>query len=302
MIYTELPTFAAQSVSYYFTQTFNGLVLGMILVLIALGLSIIFGMMGVINFAHGDLLLIGAYVAWATVGVTGSLLTGLVVAPLVVAALGIAFERLGLRRIYGENVLLQVLLTFGLAEFLRAGVEAVWGPGGKNFAIPAWGSGSVDLILFSYPTYRLFVISLSAVLILGIHLFLTRTDFGLIVRAGTQDRQMVDALGIDISWVFMVVFAIGTALAGVAGALIGPIRGAYPTLGIELLVPAFVVIVIGGIGSFRGTVISGILIGEIIILTGVVYSPAANVIIYVFMAVVLLLKPHGLFGREGVFH
>ncbi|WP_435366072.1 branched-chain amino acid ABC transporter permease [Haloarchaeobius sp. DYHT-AS-18] len=302
MIHTELPTVVAQSVSYYFTQTFNGLVLGMILVLIALGLSIIFGMMGIINFAHGDLLLVGAYVAWATVGVTGSLLAGLVVAPLVVAVLGVAFERVGLRRIYGENVLLQVLLTFGLAEFLRAGVEAVWGPGGKNFAIPDWGTGSVDLVLFSYPTYRLFVISLSAVLILGIHLFLTRTDFGLIVRAGTQDRQMVDALGIDISWVFMVVFAIGTALAGVAGALIGPIRGAYPTLGIELLVPAFVVIVIGGIGSFRGTVISGILIGELIVLTGVVYSPAANVIIYVFMAVVLLVKPHGLFGEEGVFH
>lgn len=290
------------SVSYYLSQVFNGLVLGMILVMIALGLSIIFGMMGIINFAHGDLLLVGTYAAWTVIGVTGSFWAGLLAAPVVVAVLGMVFERLALRRIYDENVLFQVLLTFGLAEFLRASIEAIWGPSGKNFAIPEWGTGAVDLLVFSYPAYRLFVIGFAAVLVVGIHLFLTRTDFGLIVRAGTQDREMVDTLGIDISRVFLLVFGLGIAIAGVAGALIGPIRGAYPTLGIELLVPAYVVIVIGGIGSFRGTIVSGILVGELIVLTGVVYSPAANVIIYVFMGLVLLLRPRGLFGREGVFH
>lgn len=290
------------SASYLLSQAFNGLVLGMILVMIALGLSIIFGMMGIINFAHGDMLLVGTYVAWTVIDVTGNYWAGLLAAPLVVGVLGMAFERIALRRIYDENVLFQVLLTFGLAEFLRASIEAIWGPTGKNFEIPAWGAGTVDLVLFSYPAYRLFVIVFAAALIFVIHLFLTRTDFGLIVRAGTQDREMVDALGVDISRVYLLVFGLGIAIAGIGGALIGPVRGAYPTLGIELLVPAYVVIVIGGIGSFRGTVVSGLLIGELIVLTGIVYSPAANVIIYVFMGLVLLLRPRGLFGQEGVFH
>jgi len=300
--YVGLQIFGGSSMSYYLSQVFNGLVLGMILVMIALGLSIIFGMMGIINFAHGDLLLVGTYATWSVISVTGSFWAGLIAAPLVVGALGMVFEWIALRRIYDSNVLYQVLLTFGLAEFLRAAVEAIWGPTGKDFSIPSWGTGSIDLIFFSYPSYRLFVIIFAAVLVIVIHLFLTQTDFGLIVRAGTQDREMVNTLGIDISRVFLLVFGLGIAIAGVAGALIGPIRGAYPTLGIELLIPAYVVIVIGGIGSFRGTVVSGVLVGELIVLTGVVYSPAANVIIYVFMGLVLLLRPRGLFGREGVFH
>lgn len=285
----------------YAAQLFNGLVQGMILILVSLGLTIIFGLLGVVNFAHGDTLLVGAYIAWTVRTMTGSFLLAILAALLVTFVLGMIIERGLLRFTYGRyDALLQLLLTFGIAEFLRGAVMFIWGKTGKNFPNPAWGEASIDLVLFTYPVYRVFVIFAAAILIIAVYLFLDRTDLGLLIRAGTQDREMVNALGVDVSKLYMVVFGIGAALAGTAGALIGPIRGATPTMGIAILIPAFVVVVVGGLGSFRGTIVAGLLIGELQVMTGVFYSAASQVIIFVFMAIVLLVRPRGLFGEAGV--
>lgn len=283
---------------YMMSQVFNGLVLGMIFVLIALGLSIIFGLMGVVNFAHGEFVLVGVYVALTATQVTGTLIGGLIAAPIAVAILGFLIERFTLRPIYDRNPLLQILLTFGLAEIIREGVQIVYGRSGKPFPTPSWGQLSVDLGLFQYPVYRLFVIFAAAAIILGVYVLFTRTDVGLVIRASTQDREMVNALGIDVKRMYIVVFILGSAIAGLAGALIGPVRGARPLLGFELIVPAFVVVVVGGLGSLRGSIIAGLLIGQVVVLTGIFNSSLSNVIIYIFMAAVLLIRPRGLFGRE----
>lgn len=297
---TTLLQLGGFSPEFWLTQLFNGLMLGMIFVLIATGLTIIFGMMGIINFAHGDLLLVGTYVAWATWVQTGSVIAGIVLAPIVVGVLGVLIEVLTLRPIYDRDVLLQLLITFGVAEVLRGSVMYVWGPRGHHFPIPEWGQRTIDLGLFTYPGYRLFAISLAAILLLGVYLMLTRTDIGVIIRAGTMDREMVNALGIDLSRVYLIVFVIGAALAGVAGALIGPIQSPSPNLGIELLVPAFVVVVIGGMGSLRGTLVAGVLVGELLVIVGVLFPRAAEASIYLAMVAVLLLRPRGLFGQEGM--
>lgn len=284
--------------SYYLTQMLNGLVLGMIFVLIALGLSIIFGLMGVVNFAHGEFLLVGVYVALTATQMTGTLLAGLIAAPIVVALLGMAVERFTLRPIYDRDVLLQILLTFGLAEIIREVVQIIWGRTGRPFPVPEWGQGNIDFILFQYPFYRLFVILIASLIVVGVYIMFTRTDVGLVIRASTADREMVNALGIDVTRMYVIVFALGSAIAGIAGALIGPLRNARPLLGFELIVPAFVVVVVGGLGSLRGSILAGLLIGQIVVLTGIFNSSLSSVIIYIFMAVVLLIRPRGLFGRE----
>lgn len=288
------------SANYLLSQIFNGLVLGMILVLISVGLSLIFGIMGVINFAHGDILLVGTYVTWAITQATGSILLGFVGGTLSAALVGVAMERFTLQYIYDYDPTLQLLLTFGVAELLRGIVTLIWGRVGKSFPAPEWLAGTYDLVLFTFPEYRIFVIGVSALLLIAVYLFLTRTDMGLIIRAGAQDRQMVNSLGIDVSKVFMLVFGIGAALAGFAGGLIGPVFGVNPNLGINLLIQAFVVVVVGGVGSFRGSIIAGLLIGELSVLTGLIYSPASEVVIYLAMAVILLVRPGGLTGQTGV--
>jgi len=283
---------------YMMSQVFNGLVLGMIFVLVALGLSIIFGLMGVVNFAHGEFLLVGVYVALTATQATGTFVAGLIAAPIAVAVLGFLVERFTLRPIYDRNVLLQILLTFGLAEIIREGVQIVWGRNGLPFPKPGWADGSIDLVLFQYPLYRVFVILAATVVVVGVYFLFNRTDVGLVIRASTEDREMVNALGIDLKRMYIIVFVLGSAIAGLAGALIGPIRGARPLLGFQLIVPAFVVVVVGGLGSLRGSIIAGLLIGEIVVLTGVFNSSLSSVIIYIFMAAVLLIRPRGLFGRE----
>lgn len=293
---TSLTFVLAQSSDFYLTQVMNGLVLGMVFILVALGLSIIFGMMGIINFAHGDMLLVGTYMAWWVTDVTGSLLLGLVVAPVTVFVLGLVVERTLLRSIYGRDPLLGLMLTFGLAEVLREAVQIIWGSTGKNFSTPNWASATVDFGLFTFPSYRLFVLVMTVVTLTAVYLFLTRTDIGMIIRAGSQDRELVSMLGVDISRIYLLVFAIGAGLAGWAGALIGPIRSANPELGITLLLPAFVVVIVGGVGRLRGTIVAGLIIGQIVVLTGILSGPMSNVVIYIFMAIVLLVRPEGLYG------
>jgi len=196
--------------------------------------------------------------------------------------------------------LLQLLLTFGLAEILRESVIIIWGSRTKSFPSPDWASGLVNLGFVEYPIYRMFVIVFTGVVVACVYLFLYRTDIGMLIRAGTYDRQMVDLLGIDISRMFLIVFVVGSAVAGIAGAIIAPIRGVYPQLGVELLIPSFVVVIVGGIGSLRGTVISGLLVGQLIVLTGAFEPRLQNIIVFLFMAAVLIVKPGGLFGGQEV--
>lgn len=288
------------SIEVLMTRILNGFVLGMTLVLIAIGLTIIFGVLGIVNFAHGDILLVGTYTGWYVATTTGSYVAGMLGALLAVGILGFFIEYLALRPIYDYNILLQLLLTFGIAELLRGSIEFTFGSLERSFPVPAFARWQVDFGLFQYPAYRLFVIVVAAIIVVVTYLFLRRTDIGMIIRAGTEDREMVGVVGINISKAFTLVFVIGAAIAGIAGALIAPIQGVHPTLGVDLLVPAFVVVVIGGMGSLRGSLVAGILVGQMITLTGLVYPPASDVIIYVFMAIVLLIRPRGLFGREGV--
>jgi branched-subunit amino acid ABC-type transport system permease component len=301
MLLAELSMIPLQtSASYLSSQVLNGVVLGMTLVLVALGLSIIFGMMGIINFAHGGLLLIGTYIAWAVFDVTNSLILAILAAPVVVGLVGALIERVTLRFTYDRTPLLQLLLTFGLAEILRESVIIIWGSRTKSFPSPDWASGLVNLGFVEYPIYRMFVIVFTGIVVACVYLFLYRTDIGMLIRAGTYDRQMVDLLGIDISRMFLIVFVVGSAVAGIAGAIIAPIRGVYPQLGVELLIPSFVVVIVGGIGSLRGTVISGLLVGQLIVLTGAFEPRLQNIIVFLFMAAVLIVKPGGLFGGQEV--
>jgi branched-chain amino acid transport system permease protein len=286
---------------YYLTQILNGFVLGVIFVLIALGLSLIFGLLGVINFAHGDLLLLGTYVAWTVMSATNSMLLAVLLAPVIVAAVGMVIERFTLRPIYDREPTLQFLLTFGLAEVLREGIQVVWGRQSKSFPIPSWGAGSVDLGLISYPRYRLILIAVTAALIAALYVVLERTDIGLIIRAGAHDRTMVNVLGINVSYVYAITFGLGSALAGVAGALIAPVRGVYPLLGVDLLIPSFVVVIIGGLGSLRGSIVGGLIVGQLIVLTGISFPAMSRIVIFVAMALVLLVRPRGLMGEKGVF-
>lgn len=292
----------AVSVDFWATQFLNGVTLGMIFVLVALGLSLIFGIMHVVNFAHGDLLLVGTYVSLSVFLLTDSLLLGGIAAVLAVGVLGFVLEYYILRRVDHENVLLQLLVTFGAAEIIRELVQLRWGSVGMNYPVPSWGRGNVNLLVTGYPLYRTFVIVAGVVCVAAVYLFLTRTDYGLVIRAGSHDRELVRTLGIDITRIFTLVFVIGCLLAAVAGTLVGPLRSANPELGVELLIPAFVVVIVGGMGSFTGSIVAGLFIGLVITLTGVVFPPAQNAVIYAFMALVLLVRPHGLFGTPQEAH
>lgn len=288
------------SAEYLTTQALNGVVLGMTLVLVALGLSIIFGMMGIINFAHGGLLLIGTYTGWAVFNETNSLILGVIVAPIAVGIVGAVIERVLLRYTYDRTPLLQLLLTFGLAEILRESIIIIWGPRTQSFPNPGWASGMIDLGFISYPSYRMFLILFTSLVVIAVYLFLYRTDVGMVIRAGTYDRQMVELLGIDISRMFLIVFIVGAAVAGIAGILIAPVRGVYPALGAELLIPSFVVVIVGGVGSLRGTVISGLLVGQLMVMTGVFAPRLQNIVVFLFMAIVLIVSPGGLFSGKEV--
>lgn len=280
------------------TQLLNGLTLGLILVLLSMGLTIIFGMMHIVNFAHGELLLVGAYVSWSVMTATGSFVAAILAAIVVVALLGAVMERFLLKRIYDKPVIAQLLLTFGIAELLRGTVQFVWGVRGRYLPKPSWLSGTVDLLVLDYSVYRLFVIVIAGICVVGTYLFMSRTNYGLVIQAGTEDREMVDALGIDIERTYLIVFVFGAALAGLAGVLIAPIRSVYLHLGLDLLILSFVVVVVGGMGNFLGSIVSGLLIGLVIVSSGIVFPQVSSVIVYVLMAAILLVRPGGLFGTE----
>ena len=281
-------------------QVFTGLVLGMIYVLLAIGLSLIFGLMTVVNFAHGALFMLGAYFGVFLLTYTKSFWVALIVAPLMVGALGLLMERFLIRRLYGRSPDDPLLLTFGLSLILVEGVKVFWGKIGLTLDPPRALAGAVDLGFMAFPAYRLFLIAVTVAVLIGLYFFLGRTNIGLIIRAGSRDPLMVRALGIDLGRVWLVVFGIGTALAGLAGILAGPMRGAYAEMGVTMVIESFVVIVVGGMGSLLGAVVAGLLIGQVVGLTTLFLPKAAEIMVFLVMAVVLLVRPSGLFGEAGL--
>ena len=275
----------------------NGLVLGALYVLMALGLSIIFGMIGVINFAHGALFTLGAYVAYQVkdaIGFGGAL----VVAPVLVGILGMLIEATLLRRLYTEDPLQGLLLTFGLAMILEQGIRIVWGLSPKSFEMPAFFATALDLGAFTYSRYRSFVLLCVILLVVGLLLFIEKTPIGTIVRAGSRDPVMVRLLGISLKPVLTLVFGLGVALAAVAGVLSAPLAGVQPAMGVNVGTAAFVVVTIGGLGSFWGAILSGLLVGQVVSLTIYFQPRAAEASMYILMALILLLRPRGLMGER----
>jgi branched-chain amino acid transport system permease protein len=282
-------------------QVFTGLVLGIIFVLLSIGLSMIFGLLTVVNFAHGSLYMLGAYVALLCMRYFDNFLIGLIVVPIVLGGIGMAMEYFLVRRLYGLNPDYPLLLTFGVSLTLVESIRILFGTNGYPFDTPSMFQGAVNFFnLFSFPLYRIFVVLITVLVIFFLWLFLAKTNVGLIIRAGTRNSEMVRLAGIDISKIWLMVFGIGTGLAGLAGILAAPMRGVYPEMGITVLVEAFVVTVVGGMGSLKGAVIAGLLLGQVVSLTALFVPEASNIIIFVVMAVVLLVKPSGLFGISGL--
>ena len=285
--------------SYLLTQILNGLVWGMVLALIAMGLTLIFGLLGIVNFAHGAFYAFGAYIAWQTLLSGGNYWIALIIVPIASIALALVVETMLIRRLYGQDMKFTLIFNFGLMMVIVQGCRAIWGKMGKPFFIPPELAFSIDFGIISYPAYRLFVLALSFTIAIAVYLFLKKTHVGMAVRAGIQNREMVQALGVDISKIYTLVYAIGIAIAGIAGLVAAPLFGVYPEMGMEVLIPAFVVVVIGGMGSFHGSIIAGILVGQVATLP-IIWEPRiAQVMIYVFMAIVLLSRPAGLFGELG---
>jgi branched-chain amino acid transport system permease protein len=281
-------------------HTLNGLVSGTLYVTLALGLSIIFGLLGLVNFAHGVLYALGAYMALVFSGYGFGV--SLLLAPIAVALAAMVVEVLFLRRFYEGNPVYGLLFTFGLALFGQEAIRIIWGPAGIPFGIPDALRGSVDIFGFPYSTYRVFVVTVTAFVVAALWLFLNKTSVGLTIRAGTRDPEMVRMLGIGLKSRFTLVFSIGAALAALGGVLAAPLAGVQPAMGDNVLTAAFVVVVIGGLGSFWGPVVAGLLVGVVVGLTGVYWPPMAEASMFVLMVLVLLLRPRGLFGEEWKAH
>lgn len=276
---------------------------GCILILVALGLSIVFGLMGIINFAHGIFYMLGAYAGWLTIHLTGSFWLALLTAPLAVGLVGVLVERGVLKRIYGTRNanFAGVLVTYGLAIMIPDLVRMTFGRPGKPFAIPEALSGSLFRIgALDVHGYRVFILAVTAVLLPLLWLLLNKTNLGLVIRAGTSDNLMVQLLGINVARTWTTTYALGAALAAFAGVITAPLVAVAPEMGGLVLIECFIVTVVGGMGSFLGVVAGGLLIGETLALTGMVYDVLADVVIYLAMALVLLVRPRGLFGQEGM--
>lgn len=278
-------------------QVLNGLLIGAYYLLIALGLSLIFSLGGIVNLAHGAFYAIGAYLAVAltpTIGFGGAL----VVSPVAVALLGLLVERFMLRRFYRGDPILSLLLTFGLAMVAEQALRMIFGAAPLPFSIPLWLRGQVFIGDFIYSKYRLIILGVAVLCVAGLWLLLTRTPFGRVVRAGVQNPDMVAALGISLKPYMTAVVMIAVGLAALAGTMMAPVTGVTPTMGAEILTFAFVVVVIGGLGSFWGVVVAALIVGVVRGLAAYYFPPATEASVYLLMVLVLLLRPRGLLGER----
>jgi branched-chain amino acid transport system permease protein len=282
-------------------SVFNGLIVGAFYALMALGLSLILNLSGVINFAHGGFLAIGAYLAYTLIPVIG-FWGALVLAPIVTAMIGLAVERAMIRPLYGRDPLYGLLLTFGLAYIIEDGTRFFWGAQSVPFQVPGWLTSPLSNQFFFLTGYRLFMIVIVAIAVGGLFFVLTYTRLGMRIRAGTHDLDTVSTLGVNVGLLRNLNFGIGIYIAGLAGVLAAGLLGLSPTMGASLLMPSFVAIIVGGLGSLLGTLLGGLLIGLASGLTAVFFPSATEAVIYVMMGLVLLVRPRGLLGEEGRMH
>ena len=275
----------------------NGLTFGMVLFLIASGLSLIFGVLGVLNFAHGTLYMLGAYLAYQSVSLFGDFWLALLIAPLLVAGFGAAVEILLLRPVYRRPVAYQLLLTFGVILVVTDVVKMIWGMGYYSIPFPRLLAGSISILGRGYPKYNLFIISAGLLVAVGLWRLLQRTRYGTLVRAAASDREMTDALGVHVPRLFTAVFALGAWLGGLGGAVASPLGSLSLDMAVRIIVEAFVVVVIGGLGSLPGSVLGSFLIGQFEAF-GILFIPRFHMaFIFMLMAVVLIVRPRGLLGR-----
>ncbi len=283
----------------FVSQCFNGLVLGALLALISSGLTIIYGTLGVLNLAHGAMFMLGGYAGWVAYTYTGSFIAAVIAGSLFVMVVGVAMERGIIRYFYGRPHEDQLLVTFGLGIVFVELVRFFFGSLSKAVPPPAALAGITPIGFMFYPTYRLALLGIIAVALLVLYIVLYRTRIGMIVRAGIEDSVMVDALGIDVYKVFMLVFGIGATAAGFAGIVNAPVVSIAPDVGESILVQTFVVVVIGGVGSFPGAVLGGLIAGEIVSITSMFNPGYSYVMLFAAMTVVLVLRPYGLLGTAG---
>ncbi|TGE32133.1 branched-chain amino acid ABC transporter permease [Desulfosporosinus sp. Sb-LF] len=278
-------------------QTLNGISYGLLLFLLAAGLSLIFGLMGIINLAHGSYYTLGAYVGLVIIQKTGSFFFGLLGSAVILALLGIAMERLFFRKLY-KRELDQVLLTFGFAYLLMDIAKWIWGGVPRSLPKPPFLEGSISILGEAFPIYRFGIIVIGLVIAVLLWLFLEKTRTGVIIRAGVDDKEMVSGMGINITLYFSGIFALGAFLAAIGGVIGGPIIGAYPGLDFEILVLALAVVVVGGLGTLKGAFWGSLLIGFAETFGKAIFPNFAMFTIYVTMALVLIFKPEGLLGKE----
>jgi len=279
-------------------NVFNGLIVGAFYALMALGLSLILNLSGVINFAHGGFLAIGAYLAYTLIPYIG-FWGALIVAPPLTAVLGLVVERLLIRPLYGQDPLYGLLLTFGLAYIFEDMTRLIWGAQSVPFQVPGWLMTSLSSQLFFITGYRVFMVIIVTAAVLGLFAVLKYTRLGMRIRAGTRDLDTVSTLGVNVRVLRSLNFGIGIYMAGLAGVLAAGLLGLSPTIGANLIMPSFVAIIAGGLGSLLGTLLGGLLIGVASGLAAVYFPSATEAVIYVMMGLVLLVRPRGLLGEEG---
>ena len=288
------------TVSLLLSQLMTGVALGAVYALLALGLSLIFGMLTVVNFAHGAFFMVGAFLGVYFLGVTGSFWFSLLLTPLAVGALGMLVEKFLVRPLYGRGIDYPLLLTFGLSYVMVEAMRVLFGVEGVPTSTPTALRGAINLGFGFFPLYRLFLIGATAVVVLSLWLLIEKTRYGLIIRAGSRDPEIVKVLGIDVAKVWLLVFGVGTAIAGLSGVLAAPIRAVNPEMGVNVLAEAFVVTVVGGMGSLPGAVLAGLLVGIVFSITSLFAPAYAELSIFVLMALVLLVRPQGFFGKAGL--
>jgi branched-chain amino acid transport system permease protein len=280
-------------------QLMLGLVNGAFYAMLSLGLAVIFGLLGIVNFAHGALYMLGAFAAWIMLDQFGiNYWAALILAPLVVGILGVVIERLFLKHLYKLDPLYGLLLTFGLALVMEGVFREIYGVSGQNYNVPELLSGATNLGFMVLPNYRAWVVLVSLVVCLGTWYLIERTRLGAYLRAGTENAPLVQAFGVNVPLMVMLTYGAGAALAGLAGVLAAPIIQVNPLMGSNLIIVVFAVVVIGGMGSILGSVLTGLGLGIIEGLTRVFYPEASNIVVFVIMVLVLMVKPAGLFGKE----
>jgi branched-chain amino acid transport system permease protein len=283
----------------YMAQAVHGIVYGMLIFLVASGLSIVFGMMGVLNITHCAFYMLGAYLAYSIIVYSGSFWLGLLISPLLVGFLGIVIERSLIRKVHIRGHLPELLLTFGLFFIIAELVLIIWGSVPLSVPVPKIFEGEVTFFEANFPIYRLFIIGFSCLVLIAMVILLLGTRIGIIIRAAVSDPVMVEALGINISSIFMWVFGGGAALAGMAGVIAAPLLSTYPGMGFEILMDCFVVIVVGGFGSIFGAFIASLMIGQLQAF-GILWIPKLALIFqFLLMVIVLILRPTGLFGEKA---